>query len=57
MRFKIVTLVDYGFDLESVTSFVTKRRFCVLIYSEAMYIFSCTDALHANIFSPFIIWK
>ena len=44
--------VDYGFDQWSVVSFVIKKL-CVLIYGETVQ----THVLHANIFSPFMIWE
>ena len=36
--------------------FCYQKTFCVLIYGKTVYIFSYTDVLHANIFSPFMIW-
>ena len=32
------------------------RNFMCTIYGETVYLFSYTHVLHANIFSPFMIW-
>ena len=53
---RLMSRVDYGFNQWSVVSFVIKKL-CVLIYGETVYIFIYTHILHANIFSPILIWK
>ena len=49
--------IDYGFEQWSVESFFNQESLCVLIYGETVYIFSYTYVLHANIFSPFMMWE
>ena len=41
----------------TVVSFFYQETFCLHIYDETAYIPSYTDVLHANIFSPPMIWE
>ena len=53
---RLMSTVDYGFDQWSVVYFVV-NKLCVYLIMVKQYIFSYTEVLHANIFSPFMIWE
>ena len=53
---RLMSTVDYGFDQWSVVCFVV-NKLCVYLIMVKQHIFSYTEVLHANIFSPFMIWE
>ena len=53
---RLMSSADYGFNQWSVASFLIKKLY-VYLYMLKLYVFSYTHVFHANIFSPFMIWK